>query len=128
MRTHRAGPMTLAVACALMLPLAGCGEDQAAAPAATTSGGRLASGQMLADSGLSVTELLADVRGEPVVVRAYLLVDTGAGGSTRLCDALAESYPPQCGGDAIAVTGLPPELVDGLTGEAGAAGRSRWFS
>jgi hypothetical protein len=34
--------------------------------------------------------------------RGYL-VDSG--GVVRLCDALAESYPPQCGGDSLPVEG-----------------------
>lgn len=36
------------------------------------------------------------------VVVAGFLVDDGA--LVRLCDALAESYPPQCGGESVVVT------------------------
>ena len=31
-----------------------------------------------------------------------------------LCDAIAESFPPQCGGDRIAVDGLDLATVAGL--------------
>jgi hypothetical protein len=29
-----------------------------------------------------------------------------SGGETRICDAIRESYPPQCGGESYRVTGL----------------------
>ena len=35
-------------------------------------------------------------------------------GETRICDAIAESYPPQCGGRWYRVTGLDFAGVDGL--------------
>ena len=45
--------------------------------------------------------------GGGVEERSGFLVD--AGGEVRLCDALAESYPPQCGGESLTVEGeLPP--------------------
>ena len=39
--------------------------------------------------------------------RRGFLVDTGA--ELRLCEALAESYPPQCGGESLLVEGEPPD-------------------
>ncbi len=36
------------------------------------------------------------------------LVD--AGGAVRLCNALAESYPPQCGGESFLVDGPLPNV------------------
>lgn len=121
-------------ACAVAAVLAGCGGgDGGGAAAGTTSpptataggaasGSRLAtpdpaSGQMLAASGLSVTEIIADTTGEPLVALAYVVV--APGGDARLCEALAESSPPQCGGASIAVTGLPPEMVDGFSARGG---------
>lgn len=37
-----------------------------------------------------------------------------AQGETRICDAILESYPPQCGGQTYKVTGLDVSGVDGL--------------
>lgn len=37
-----------------------------------------------------------------------------AGGETRICDAIAESYPPQCGGESYRVAGLDVAAIDGL--------------
>lgn len=53
---------------------------------------------------LTVSEVLAagNIDGSFVVTR-YLFVD--AGGDAELCEAIAESYPPQCGGESIGVTG-----------------------
>lgn len=49
------------------------------------------------------------------VVSGYLFVD--ADGNVRLCDMVLESYPPQCGGDSIAVAGDLSDL--GLTSDQG---------
>ena len=35
----------------------------------------------------------------------------------KLCDALAESFPPQCGGASLVVFGLDLATVDGLVTE-----------
>lgn len=129
MRTRHGRWAALAVTGALALVPAGCGDDgdaAATAPATTAGDARLvappdgtspAAGQMLAASGLSVEEALADSGGEPLVVRAFIVV--APDGAARLCDALAESSPPQCGGASMPVTGLPPEMVDGLEARAG---------
>jgi hypothetical protein len=63
---------------------------------------------------LSIEEALEDDSGEPLRVSGNLLV---SGGETRLCYALAESFPPQCGGPSLAVTGLDPDDVEGLVVE-----------
>ena len=44
-----------------------------------------------------------------------LFVD--ADGTVRLCDAIAESFPPQCGGDRIVVEGLDLAAVGDLQTE-----------
>ncbi len=72
---------------------------------------------MLPNSGSTIAEARAQGGTEPIVVRAFLIV--AAGGSARLCDLLAESLPPQCGEASVATTGLPPELLDGLSEAAG---------
>jgi hypothetical protein len=59
--------------------------------------------------GLSVAEALTHGPTDDLVtVTGALFVD--ADGIVRLCDAIAESFPPQCGGDRIVVTGL--DLAD----------------
>ena len=65
--------------------------------------------------GLSVAEALTHGPTDDLVtVTGALFVD--ADGTVRLCDAIAESFPPQCGGDRIVVTGLDladiPDLQD----------------
>jgi hypothetical protein len=35
-------------------------------------------------------------------------------GETKICDAILESYPPQCGGESYKVSGLDVSGVDGL--------------
>ncbi len=63
---------------------------------------------MVVDGGISVSEAVVGDYGGVVAVRGFLLDD---GSGWRLCDALAESFPPQCGGDSLAITGHE-ELVD----------------
>ena len=66
---------------------------------------------------VSVTEVLAagTIDG-PFVVTGYLFID--ADGNAVLCEAIAESYPPQCGGGSIDVAGDIPMEVD-LTADQG---------
>lgn len=53
-----------------------------------------------------MTEALAHVGGEPVLVNGALFIDPD--GALRLCEAIAESFPPQCGGARLEVEGLDP--------------------
>ena len=119
---------TALAVCAVAAALAGCGDD--GTTAATTAAPSAAGSQLaLPDStspdgdrllpvgGLTVGVLTADTTGGPLLARAYVVV--APDGTARLCDALAESSPPQCGGASIVVTGLPPELVDGLQARSG---------
>jgi hypothetical protein len=61
-------------------------------------------------------------------VRGHVIVDPD--GHARLCEGLAGSYPPQCGGPSVAVAGLDPRVLEhpetasGVTwGEATLRGR-----
>lgn len=54
----------------------------------------------------TVTEALAGPTDGSIHVSG-LLIDDGSG--WRLCGASLESYPPQCGGEALAVEGLDEE-------------------
>lgn len=90
----------LAVACGSRVdpatPAPTTGPSTTAAPATTTTA---ASG----DDALSVGEALEAEEGATVVVAGALSVE---GGVVRLCSALAESFPPQCGGASLVVEGL----------------------
>ena len=115
MRTRTA----LAVAVAAgALALAGCGDDgDGAATPSAAAPPPPAAGVMLADAGLSVAEARAAEGGVLLAVRAHVVVDDG--GAARLCDAVAESWPPSCAGASMVGTGLPPELVAGLRADGG---------
>ena len=84
--------------------LAGCGEDDTdAQPAAHGDG-----------PGISIDEALASDLDQPLLVNGNLLAQ---GDDVRLCSALAESFPPQCGGSSLQVEGLALEDVQGLVAE-----------
>lgn len=64
---------------------------------------------------LTVAEALARGEGE-VVVEGPLWAD---GADVRLCDAMAESYPPQCPSGYIKVRGLDLETIEALNEASG---------
>jgi predicted small secreted protein len=86
--------------------LAACGGDDTddGAGATTTPGAP-------AGPGISIDEALESDSAEPLLVNGNLLI---VDGQARLCSALAESFPPQCGGASLLVTGLDIAQVDGL--------------
>ena len=96
---------TLAVIAALLVALlaAACGGDDD--EAAGTGTGTTA---------VSIDEALASDSSEPLLVSGNLLA---ALDEVRLCYALAESFPPQCGGASLVVFGLDLATVDGLVTE-----------
>jgi hypothetical protein len=54
----------------------------------------------------------ADRDGQMVRVKGFLLA---AGGATRICSVVMESYPPQCGGGTLTLDGkVPDDVVAGL--------------
>ena len=76
-------------------------------PTLVDSGG-VVSGGMTVDGGLEVSEALAGDATGVIAVQGYL-VDSGSG--AKLCEALAESFPPQCGGASVPVSGYE-EMID----------------
>lgn len=62
--------------------------------------------------GITVGEALAFIDGEPVLVNGALFIDPQ--GEVLLCEAIAESFPPQCGGTRLLVEGLEPEAIPDL--------------
>jgi hypothetical protein len=124
--------LTAVVAAALLaLPVVtACGDEDegtaTAPPAATATvptgpappgASDGAAGIMLAGSGLSVAEIPGAPADEILAVRAYVVV--APDGSAQLCDALAESHPPQCGGASMPLTGLPDGFLTGLRSAEG---------
>lgn len=69
-----------------------------------------------AGPGISVQEALASKLNVPLLVRGYIVA---AGGGIRLCDALAESYPPQCGVASLVVEGVALDELPALTSAVG---------
>lgn len=66
--------------------------------------------------GISVADALGHRATDDIVtVSGALFVE--ADGTVLLCDAIAESFPPQCGGERIRVTGLDLAAVPGLQTE-----------
>ena len=102
---------TLAAAAAL----AGCGGD--ADPTDDAAGGSPTATQstgLAAGPAISIEEALATGSDEMQLVAGNILAQDG---EVRLCSALAESFPPQCGGASLHVEGLKLEEVDGLITE-----------
>ncbi len=65
------------------------------------------------DAGVTVADALAHRATDDLVfVSGALFVD--AEGGMLLCDAIAESFPPQCGGERLAVEGLDLATIEGL--------------
>jgi len=66
--------------------------------------------------GMSVADALGHQPTDDIVtVSGALFVN--ADGTVLLCDAIAESFPPQCGGERIRVQGLDVAAVPGLQTE-----------
>ena len=100
----------------LALALAGCGagaeetsRPQPPAAATPAPGG-----------GLSVSEALERKTDEPLAVEGALLIERAR---VQLCEALAESYPPQCAGASLDVVGFDETTVQL---EESDDGRVRW--
>lgn len=102
---------------ALALGLAACGSDESdpAAPPQPPAG--LARGP-----GISIDEAIAMDSDEPLLVNGWIRAE---GGDIRFCDAVAESYPPQCVGPELVVVGLKLAEVDGLQRASGVAWTER---
>ena len=64
--------------------------------------------------GISISEALATNITGPLLVNGILHVQNS---QTRLCEMLAESFPPQCAGRFLVVDGLNLKTLDGLTTE-----------
>ena len=85
-----------------VLTLAACGgaeeESQQTQPSPSA-------GMPVAGGGLSVQEALDSELDGPLLVRGYLIERDG---ELRLCEAILESSPPQCGEPSLRVEGAAP--------------------
>jgi hypothetical protein len=112
---------SLAPNLALIVLLAACAQagddpiDGNDSPSPTSTGATapvlvIADGEP-SGAGMSVADALGhQATDDLVVVAGAVFVD--ATGGVLLCDAIAESFPPQCGGDRIAVEGLDLASLD----------------
>jgi hypothetical protein len=109
--------MRALVAISLIVLLAGCTD--AGVPSDPIGGEPvlvIADGNPDVGSGLSVAQALGHRATDDLVsVAGTLFVDPD--GTVRLCDAIAESFPPQCGGERIVVEGLDLDLIADLQTE-----------
>lgn len=85
----------------LVLALAGCG------------GGGGDAGGGGGDEGPLTPEQALDASGEVTVEGTLIAVN---GQPVRLCSAILESYPPQCGEPALEVRGLDLDSLSGVSG------------
>ena len=88
-----------------MLALAACGHDDDDPVSGPTIG---------VGPGLSIGEALTSNLTGPLLINGHLHVQNG---QVRLCEVLAESLPPQCGGGILVVNGLDLTTIDGLKTE-----------
>jgi hypothetical protein len=100
-----------------LLVLSGCAAQAPGATPPAPDGGDftlvIVDGEPGDAPGISVAEALGHGPTDDIVtVTGALFVD--ADGTVRLCDSIAESFPPQCGGERIVVEGLDLENVPGL--------------
>ena len=95
----------LAVMTIASVVAAACGNDEDDLGSGPVSG---------VGPGISIDEALTSNLTGPLLVNGQLHVENGR---ARLCEVLAESFPPQCAGKFLMVQGLDLTTIDGLTSE-----------
>lgn len=111
---------TLVAITVLSLVLAGC-ADAVGSPASSVGAEPvlvIADGDPDVGSGLSVEQALTHRATDDLVSVAGTLF-VNADGTVLLCDAIAESFPPQCGGARIVVQGLDLDTIANLQTDGG---------
>jgi hypothetical protein len=93
----------MAVVLAGALGTAACGDDG--------GGGSVASTSIIA-APITVEQLVARSADTPIAVQGFLHASDGV---VRLCAAILESYPPQCGQPSVELIGLDMEALAGVT-------------
>ncbi len=74
--------------------------------------GAVDSGGFIIDGGLTIPEALATDATGILAVKGFLIDD---GQEARLCELLAESFPPQCGGASVVIDSLDQIDPDEMT-------------
>ncbi|MFN2484219.1 MAG: hypothetical protein ABR509_04690 [Candidatus Limnocylindria bacterium] len=81
---------------------------------------RIDEGATAVGPGISIQEAVDSTSTESLLVNGALFIDPD--GNVLLCDAIAESLPPQCGGLRLAVEGLDVSSIPDLQEQ----GAMRW--
>jgi hypothetical protein len=104
-----------------VLVLAGCAtaQDTPAQPSISSTGPQLGASGAGFGPGISVSEARRSRLDGPLLVNGYIVAE---GTRVRLCEALAESFPPQCGGASLDVRGLDVATLSSLE----SSGTTRW--
>lgn len=89
-----------------VLALAACGSDE---PEAQRTQPPVSAGAAIRGGGLSIEQAKASDLEEPLLVRGYLIERDG---ELRLCEAILESSPPQCGEPSLRVEGPAPNASE----------------
>lgn len=114
-RGTRRGGAALALVLTAAVALSACGDAGTGGDGGTDpAGGGGAAGAPAPGGGLTVSEALASDLDGPLTVTGLLLDD---GDSTRLCETVLESYPPQCGEPSLLVEGVTVADLDGAQQE-----------
>ncbi len=100
----------------LAVALAACGEQPAGTDGPAFGGGGPAAGQPAPSGVLTVPEALDWEAPGEIAVRGAVLARAGR---VQLCEALAQSYPPQCGGRFLLLNGFDPATVEDAHEEQG---------
>ncbi len=70
--------------------------------------------------GISIGDAIASDLDGPLLINGFLVIQGGEHDDpeeVRICEALAESFPPQCGGRFLVVEGLDLKSIEGLMSE-----------
>jgi hypothetical protein len=98
--------LPLLIVLALGVASCGGGEDGEPAPQPQPPIAGIGAGP-----GISIDEAIAFESNEPLLVNGNIWAE---GDKVYFCDAVAESYPPQCAGVRLEVVGVKLAEVDGL--------------
>lgn len=88
------------------------GDGDTATTVLTSGGGGGVSPVSAVGPGISVADALASTLGGPLLVNGFIIVDDG--GLVRLCAALMESSPPQCGEPSLLVDNIDLDSIGAL--------------
>jgi hypothetical protein len=97
----------------LVVALAGCASP---VPSSSTEPVLVITDGAVEGPGLSVADALGHQATDDIVTVSGALF-IAADRTVLLCDAIAESFPPQCGGERIRVEGLDLAAIPGLQTE-----------